>query len=246
MKILLVLAVCAAGNAKILPEDFPQCKRSDPNLENCILQAVETVKPRLLSGIPEVSVPALDPFAVPTLKLDRTANNLRLKATIKNMKAYGGSNFKIEKLRLNLNNKYVAEVRITIPKLDVSADYDVRGSRILTLDISGKGKFRSNFTDITVIAKGSAKPVLKDGVEYLQADRIITKLKIGNGQVTIEDTERPVAATSAAAFFNGSPSIVLDILNPLVEDSSARIFKAFFNKIFGTIPLQEIFVEDAS
>lgn len=80
-------------------DDFPQCKRNDPNLENCILQAVEVVKPRLLTGVPEVSVPALDPFSVPTLKLDRTANNLRLKATIKNMKAYGGSNFKIEKLR---------------------------------------------------------------------------------------------------------------------------------------------------
>ncbi|CAH0722887.1 unnamed protein product, partial [Brenthis ino] len=226
-------------------DDFPQCKRSDPELDKCVVKAVDVVKPRLLNGIPEVNVPALDPFLVPTLKLDRTANNLRLKATIKNMKAYGASSFKIEKIKLNVNNKYTGEVKLTIPRLLVTADYDVRGSKILTLDISGKGKFSSNFTGITVVAKGSAKPILKDGVEYLQAEKLITKLKIGHGQVVIDDTERPVAATSAAAFFNASPSVILDILNPLIEDSSAAIFKAFFNKIFSSIPLSEILVQDS-
>lgn len=46
---------------------------------------------------------------------------------------------------------------------------------------------------ITVVAKGSAKPVDKDGLEYLQTDKIIMKLKIGNGQIAFDDTERPVA-----------------------------------------------------
>lgn len=48
--------------------------------------------------------------------------------------------------RVHLNNKYAAEMKLSIPKLDVTADYDVRGSRVLTLDISGKGKLRSNFS----------------------------------------------------------------------------------------------------
>ncbi|CAG9576123.1 unnamed protein product [Danaus chrysippus] len=98
---------------------------------------------------------------------------------------------------------------------------------------------------ITVVAKGNAKPITKDGVEYLQAEKAITKIRITHAQIVIDDTERPVAATSAAAFFNASPNIVLDILNPLIEESSAAIIKAFINKILGTIPLKEIFVEDA-
>lgn len=52
-------------------------------------------------------------------------------------------------------------------------------------------------------------------------------------------------ATSAAAFFNASPGVVLDILNPIIEESSAAIFKAFLNKILSTIPLNEILFEDA-
>ncbi|XP_038209392.1 uncharacterized protein LOC119830437 [Zerene cesonia] len=246
MRVLLVITFCVIGAyGKVLPDYFPQCKKNDPQIEKCILDAIDVLKPKLLGGIPEINVPALEPFSVPTLKLDRTATNLRLKATIKNMKAYGGSNFKIEKFNLNLNNKYIGEMKLVLPKLAVTADYDVRGSRILTLDISGKGKLKSNFTGITVLVKGSAKAIERDGVEYLQPEKIITKLKIGHGQIAVDDTERPVAATSAAAFFNASPGVVLDILNPLIEESSAAIFKAFFNKILSNIPLKEILVEDA-
>lgn len=51
---------------------------------------------------------------------------------------------------------------------------------------------------ITVVAKGTAKPITKDGVEYLQADKIITKVRVGHGQVDIVDSVRPVAGTKNA------------------------------------------------
>lgn len=82
-----------------LADYFPSCKRSDPEIVQCVLDAVELIRPHLKVGIPEVNIPPLDPFNVPTLKLDRTAPNLRLKATVKHAKAYGASDFKIEKLK---------------------------------------------------------------------------------------------------------------------------------------------------
>lgn len=51
-------------------------------------------------------------------------------------------------------------------------------------------------------------------------------------------------ATSAASFFNGSPNVVLDILNPLIEESSAAVLKAFLNKILGTIPIKEVLIDE--
>ncbi|KAI8430231.1 hypothetical protein MSG28_000574 [Choristoneura fumiferana] len=202
------------------------------------------MRENLRAGIPEVSIPPLEPFVVPTLKLDRTAPNLRLKAVVKNMRALGGGDFRIEKLKLNLNNKYAAEVKLLLPRLAVTADYDVRGSRLLVLDIDGKGKLRGNFTGISVIAKGAAKLIEKDGVQYLQADKVVTRVKIGHGQVAFDDTERPLAASSAANFFNASPNVVLDILNPLIDESSAAILKAFLNKVLAKIPLKEVLLED--
>lgn len=80
-------------------EFFLKCKKSDPQIEKCILDGIESMKPILKTGIPEFNIPGLDPFTVPRLKLNRTAPNLRIKATIKQATAYGGSNFKVEKLR---------------------------------------------------------------------------------------------------------------------------------------------------
>ncbi|KAJ0181378.1 hypothetical protein K1T71_003463 [Dendrolimus kikuchii] len=239
-----VIVVCAY--ARVTPDYFPSCKRSDPEIEKCALEAIENMRAKLKEGIPEVNIPSVDPFTVPNLKLDRTAQNLRIKATVKNAKAYGGSDFKIEKLKLNLNNKYAGEIKMTFPKLVVNADYDVRGSQILTIDISGKGKLKGNFTSITVVAKGTAKPITKDGVQYLQADKVITKVRIGHGQIAVDDTQRPVAASSAATFFNSNPNVVLDILTPLIEETSAAVVKAFLNKIFNSIPLNELLVDDGA
>nr|NP_001299085.1 uncharacterized LOC106118234 precursor [Papilio xuthus]BAM18282.1 takeout/JHBP like protein [Papilio xuthus] len=247
MKVLIFFFIVIATDVYgSVPDYFPHCKKSDPQIEKCFLDAVESMRPRLKSGIPEVNVPALDPFTVPTLKLDRTASNLRLKATLRNMKALGGSNFKIEKFKLNLNNKYLAEVRLSIPKLVVAGDYDVRGSRILTVDINGKGKLRGNFSAIYVVAKGPAKPIVKDNVEYLQVDKVITKVKIGHGHIALDDSDSPAAASSAATFFNASPGIVLDILNPLVEETTAAVLKAFLNKILGGIPIKDILTDETN
>lgn len=52
-------------------------------------------------------------------------------------------------------------------------------------------------------------------------------------------------AASAAAFFNASPGVVLEILNPLIEETGAAILKAFINKILGNVPLNELLVDDA-
>ncbi|KAJ8735003.1 hypothetical protein PYW08_014253 [Mythimna loreyi] len=247
MKVFIVFLFCVVyAQAKVTPDYFPACKRSDPQIEKCVLNGLEAVKAHLKDGIPEVNIPALDPFTVPTLKLDRTAPNLRIKATVKHGKAYGGSDFKIEKLKLNLNNKYAAELKITLPKLMVVANYDVKGSRILALDINGKGRLRGNFTGITVVAKGFAKPVAKEGVDYLQVDKLVSKVKIGHAQIEIDESERPLAAQSAVTFFNASPNVILDILNPLIEETAAAVIKAFANKILGSIPISEVLVEDAA
>ncbi|KPJ21629.1 hypothetical protein RR48_00590, partial [Papilio machaon] len=99
---------------------------------------------------------------------------------------------------------------------------------------------------IYVVAKGLAKPIVKDNVEYLQADKIITKVKIGHGQIALEDSDSPAAATSAASFFNASPGVVLDILTPLIEETTAAVLKAFLNKILGSIPVKDILTDETN
>ncbi|KOB69359.1 Uncharacterized protein OBRU01_16971, partial [Operophtera brumata] len=99
MKVVIFLTVCLIGvYGQESPEFFLKCKKSDPQIEKCVLDGIEAMKPALRAGIPEFNIPALEPFTVPRLKVNRTAPNLRIKATIKQAIAYGASNFKVEKL----------------------------------------------------------------------------------------------------------------------------------------------------
>lgn len=41
------------------------CKRDPSTLDSCILKSIEALKPQIISGIPELDVPAIDPFLIP-------------------------------------------------------------------------------------------------------------------------------------------------------------------------------------
>lgn len=44
-----------------------------------------------------------------------------------------------------------------------------------------------------MIAKGIAKPIVKDDVEFLQVDKIVTKVRINNAQAELVDSQSPGA-----------------------------------------------------
>jgi hypothetical protein len=80
------------------PAEFLQvCKRNDPEIESCIKGSVEYLRPKLMTGVPEYSIPSLEPLLLKELVAAEGSNGLRI--TAKEVKAYGASNFIIQKIR---------------------------------------------------------------------------------------------------------------------------------------------------
>lgn len=76
------------------------CKASDPEYEKCVQQGFEDTRPYLISGIPELSLPPMDPFELPILVVNRTVNQLvRINAVCRNIRITGGSNVIIESVK---------------------------------------------------------------------------------------------------------------------------------------------------
>lgn len=44
-----------------------------------------------------------------------------------------------------------------------------------------------------MVVKGLAKPTTKEGAEFLQVDKVVTKVRIGYAQIAVDDTERAIA-----------------------------------------------------
>ncbi|BES97645.1 Haemolymph juvenile hormone Hypothetical protein protein (JHBP) [Nesidiocoris tenuis] len=246
LKLIFLALFVSSIAAKKLPDSFPQCKRSNPQFDKCVLAAIETVKPQLVKGIPKIRIPPADPFVIPELNVNRDQPNLKIKAKLKNIVAKGGSNFKISKLKTDLD-KMTAEVSLQIPHLQVTCDYDVDG-RLLVVPLIGKGIFKGNFTNIVAEAKGVGELIKnKKGIEFAQIKSIKLKLKLGAEAVKFKNTDKnpnnDLIATTAANFVNQNRQQVFEIINPIAEETAEEILKQIANPIFRSIPFSEIVVD---
>lgn len=88
---------------KTLAEQIQPCKRSDPNVNQCVQNSIEALRPLIKIGLPELGVPKIDPFAVKELVLfrgeDGNRRDVSLKAALQNIQVFGGSDFKINKIK---------------------------------------------------------------------------------------------------------------------------------------------------
>lgn len=94
MKICLLNIVLTS-----LAADFLHiCHLSDPNLIDCMIESIEALRPSLITGIPELDIPSIDPMDIGNLIVSETTQSNGLRISAKNIHAFGASTFKIKSL----------------------------------------------------------------------------------------------------------------------------------------------------
>nr|CAD7446979.1 unnamed protein product [Timema bartmani] len=119
------------------------CSRSDPKLNQCIMESVEILRPYLVTGIPELDIPSCEPLCVPQIVINQGKGAVSVESTYNNIKLYGPTNFALKYVKLDLDNDRV-RIKLSLPFLHMTADYSLDG-RILMLPITGSGKSHANY-----------------------------------------------------------------------------------------------------
>nr|CAD7269437.1 unnamed protein product [Timema shepardi] len=161
------------------------CSRNDPNIENCIINSIEKVRPKLLTGIPELDVPPIEPLVLKEVVVSRGANAAIFRAVGSNVKVYGPAQFQITGLKVDLKNM-VFYINLKLPELYFDGDYDVN-ARILILPLRGKGPIKANATDCTADVVLRGQVYKKKGEDYLRFQSIEIDLKIGKFHVHLDN-----------------------------------------------------------
>lgn len=233
--------------AKKLPNFVHVCKRTDPQLEKCLTQTIESLRPEMPNGIPKMQIPALEPMSIPMLVINRNEEALKVKATLKDIQAWGGSKFILNNLKVNLD-KLNGEGTVIIPNLLVNCTYDVDG-RLMVVPLQGQGIFNGNITNTKADIKASVE-VLKDkkNREYFQIKDIRIKLKVGDatGKLISQNTNRNNDALTgtASSFYHQNRRVVLDIITPIAQEIAAEFALQIGNNILKTILYDEILPKD--
>nr|ATU82761.1 secreted Juvenile haemolymph binding protein-like protein [Pristhesancus plagipennis] len=224
-----------------IPSYIHVCKRNDPEIEKCIINSVENLRPKLIQGIPELDVPSLDPLRIPEVAISRGG---AFRAIGTDIVVTGTGNFEITDLKANVRD-LVFNIGIRFPHLNFDAIYDVN-VKLLTVPIKGKGPINANATDIdgTAILKGH-KVKRDDGKTYVNFDSLELKMKLKNYSVKMDNLFSGDKALGEAVnrVLNDNKKEMMQVMRPQVEATVSKVLLDIANKITMHFEYNELFPE---
>ncbi|KAF5283931.1 hypothetical protein FQR65_LT13692 [Abscondita terminalis] len=210
--LILFLFICYCA-PKELPSFIHVCSKNDPHLHQCVIAAVEELRPYLVRGVPELNIPAIEPLVMNELISEETTG---LRLTADNVKAYGCSDFFVRDVRMNFDDQ-TYEYDVDLPLLIINAHYNITG-KILMMPIKGEGPFQANITNCKSKTKLKGELYEKDDEMYLRYKEMTVHVTIEGGDVKIEN------------LFNGDK-----LLNDIVNDSINKNFDVLLHELLPVI-----------
>lgn len=94
------------------------CHKSDPQLTECMKKSIETLRPYLVRGIPELNIPSIDPINIGDLLVSESTQSNGIRITAKNIKSYGSGGFRLRNLEwVNFWTIYNFKLLLNFPLL---------------------------------------------------------------------------------------------------------------------------------
>ncbi|CAH1399268.1 unnamed protein product [Nezara viridula] len=235
--LLLLLGLINISSAAI-PSYIKICKRNDPKIDQCIIDSINFLRPKLVKGIPELDVPPIEPLYFDEFVVSK-GNNFKAIGT--NVKVIGASNYKITSLKAD-TNKQIFQIGLSFPYINVEADYDVN-MKLLTINLKGKGPLQSNNSDVTIQAIAKGHKNQKDKKTYLLFDSLDLKIKWKNYNIRLENLfgGDKVLGDAVNGALNENKKEIINLIRPKIEKMMGEKMLGVANKITQHFTYDELF-----
>ncbi|RZC36740.1 uncharacterized protein BDFB_006178, partial [Asbolus verrucosus] len=225
-----------------LPSYFPRCKRNDPKLNECLLNATRIVKPFLVKGVPELGVPAIEPYTIPEITLEQGTQALNFKAVLKNVVVKGLSSYKFSQFDFDVPNLQWF-CKATIDDIRLDGDYSVSG-KVLLAPIEGKGKFVASIANSNITAYQKVEFIKKKGVDYVQPVITNTTMEVGGPKVHLDGlfdgNEELNRVTNNV--INDNVNELFEDLKPVIEQIITNIYEQWlFRALEDNVPFDKLY-----
>jgi len=112
----------------------------------------------LLTGIPELNLPPIEPLVIPELKMENGQGPVRVRAYFTNITAIGAGNYTLKKVRVNISS-YRIDIHLSFPKIEIQGNYDINGN-VLLFPIQSHGNFWALFGKRIIILRKNIVSVI--------------------------------------------------------------------------------------
>ncbi|CAH1399277.1 unnamed protein product [Nezara viridula] len=219
------------------PEFIKPCYRKDPNLNDCIRQAFDHLRPYLSRGVPEIKLQSIEPLRISKMAMDNGNGAVRVRALFSNITVHGATNYTILDVRGDVKN-YKIDLTLGIPRIETTGSYEVSGN-VLLLPVRSRGDFWALFSNITGIAKIFGKEVIKGGVRFMKTERLLVDFKLARSRFKIRDllNTNNVLGEAMNQFLNQNANEIIEEMKPAAAAAIGKHFKSFLNGAFLQVPI---------
>jgi len=199
---------------------------------------MELLRPQLKTGdiAPGFKIEGLDPLYVGNMSINQgfTLNQW-------GTKAYGIAEFRVDKIRVNLDN-FKVEMLLTVPKVSTKGKYELR-YQLGAINIQGGGDGFVYLENVKVHLKITGSRYPKSGTEYLKIDNVKLDVKPSNIRVRLEglfNGQKELENVGNEYINQNIDSLAKDIA-PKIEQVLERKILRVANQVFEKAPYNEFF-----
>ncbi|XP_060861771.1 uncharacterized protein LOC132938771 [Metopolophium dirhodum] len=231
--------VLDTASGKPFAEGLTACKRSDPKLDECLLNMLRQTKPQLMQGNPELNLPPLDPVHIPRVSVYKNLQDIRVTGELSNLTAKGASLITFKSLKVNLRAN-TWDMVIAIPLVTFVTDFDLNVTlKVIPMSVFGNGLCDGKISHSVV--RFHANTEVKDG--KLKLNDIKINLNLGDVEVHIIKSQNPALAQTTSQFFNTNKRLVLDLVTPVAEDVVRQMLLRFGNRILSNVEISDLLID---
>ncbi|KAL0101135.1 hypothetical protein PUN28_018766 [Cardiocondyla obscurior] len=225
-----------------IPLFLKKCHRSDPNLNECIKQSIELLKPYLRSGIPALQIPPCEPLRIPQIEISQSSGPIFIESTYTDIEVQGGINFILKNFNMDMDNERIT-LELYFPRLEMNAHYNIEG-KIMMLPIKGNGLAQANFTDIDVVAiiQGNHYQDQKTGEVHYRFTDLHLDFDVKQANIHLDNlfNGNTVLANATNLFLNDNWNDVKVKIKPVLEKTISGTIKTISDKIYSKFSLDTI------
>ncbi|XP_014289107.1 protein takeout [Halyomorpha halys] len=219
------------------PEFIKPCYRKDPNLNDCLRQAFDHLRPYLSRGVPEIKLQPMEPLRIQKMAMENGNGAVRVRALFSNITVHGATNYTILDVRGDVRN-YKIDLILSIPRIETTGSYEVSGN-VLLLPVRSRGDFWALFSNITGIATIFGKEVLKGGVPFMKTERLLVDFKLARSRFKIRDllNANNILGEAMNHFLNQNSNEIIEEMKPAASAAIGKHFKSTINAAFLQVPI---------
>lgn len=245
--VLFLVVSIIYTQAAVIPTYREPCKKADPKLNQCILNAIKVFIPAVAKeGAREIGVPPLEPFYMPEQLLSYKNKDVDSNVLLKNIFVHGASKGTFKAVRANFDNpeKVILEADMHFAKIFTEGTYKMDG-HIGQFILNGRGVYNMTIYNVNDTVRLEAKVVKIDGEEFLKATKVSSTPQIGDIKVYFSNliNGNPELSAMANQFINQFWRLFYQEALPVGQEYFDKISRAFLNKALLSIPYKQLITQ---